>query len=112
MQMEYTVTFQSWEQHGKRTCARLEFQGTLKSKPDSNSMPGGMNMNISDGDTSGVSWFDPELGMVIETTAKQDMKMDMTVPVNPRAKTAAAGKTQTITSVMKQEVTMKLESVK
>jgi len=112
MQMDYTITFQSWEQHGKRTCARLEFQGTVNSKPDSNSKPAGMTMSISDGNTSGVSWFDPELGMVIDTTANQDMKMNMTMPVNPRGNTAAAGKTQTITSIMKQEITIKLESVK
>jgi hypothetical protein len=113
LQINYTVTFQSWEQHGKRTCARLEFQGTLKSKPDPNSATTGMTMSITDGDTSGVSWFDPELGMIIETVANQNMKMNMTVPANPRAKTpAAAGKTQTITSLMKQEISMKLESVK
>jgi hypothetical protein len=112
MEMDYMVTFQSWEQHGKRTCARLEFQGTVKSKPDSNSKPAGMTMSISDGNTSGVSWFDPELGMVIDTTANQDMKMNMTMPVNPRGNAAAAGKTQTITSIMKQEITIKLESVK
>jgi hypothetical protein len=112
MEMNYTVTFQSWEQHGKRTCARLEFQGTLKSKPDPNAKPAGMTMTISDGNTSGVSWFDPELGMVIDTTANQDMKMNMTMPVNPRGNAAAAGKTQTITSIMKQEITIKLESVK
>jgi len=110
MQMDYTITFQSWEQHGKRTCARLEFQGTVNSKPDSNSKPAGMTMSISDGNTSGVSWFDPELGMVIDTTANQDMKMNMTMPVNQRGN--AAGKTQTITSIMKQEITIKLESVK
>ena len=112
MEMNYTITFQSWEQHGKRICARLEFQGTLKSKPDPNAKPAGMTMSISDGNTSGVSWFDPELGMVIDTTANQDMKMNMTMPVNPRGKAAAAGKTQTITSIMKQEITIKLESVK
>ena len=84
MEIDYTVTFQSWEQHGKRNCARLEFQGTLKSKPDPNPKPAGMTMAISDGNTSGVSWFDPELGMVIDTTANQDMKMNMTMPVNPR----------------------------
>ena len=112
MTLDYTVSFQSWEPHGKRICARLESQGTLKSKPDSNSKLAGMTMSISDGNTSGVSWFDPELGMVIETTVNQDMKMNMTVPVNPRGNAAAAGKTQTITSLMKQEITVKLESVK
>ena len=112
MAIDYTVTFQNWEQHGKRTCARLEVQGTLKSKPDPDAKAGGMSMTISDGNTSGVSWFDPELGMVIDTTANQDMKMNMTMPVNPRGNAAAAGKTQTITSTMKQVITIKLESVK
>jgi hypothetical protein len=112
MEMDYMVTFQSWEQHGKRTCARLEIQGTVKSKPDPNSKPAGMSMTILDGNVSGVSWFDPELGMVIDTTANQDMKMNMTMPANPRGNTAAAGQTQTITSLLKQVITIKLESVK
>lgn len=109
--VDYTVTFQSWEQRGKRACARLEVQGTLKSKPDPNAKPAGMTMTISDGNVSGVSWFDPELGMVIDTTANQDMKMIMTMPANPRGN-AAAGQTQTITSLMKQVITIKLDSVK
>jgi hypothetical protein len=113
LQINYTVTFQSWEQHGKRTCARLETQGTLKTKTEASAASNGMTMSITDGDTSGISWFDPELGMIIETVVNQNMKMNMTVPANPRAKTpATAGKTQTISTVMKQEVTMKLESVK
>jgi len=110
MSIDNTVTFQSWEQRGKRNCARLEFQGSFKSNPDSNAKMAGMSMSISDGDTSGVAWFDPELGMVIDTTVNQDMKMNMTMPVNPRGN--AAGKTQTITSLMKQEINTKLESVK
>ncbi|MFZ0828345.1 MAG: DUF6263 family protein [Verrucomicrobiia bacterium] len=110
MVMDSTYTFQSWEPHGKRTCARLEFQGTVKSKPDPNSKLAGMTMSVSDGNTSGVSWFDPELGMVIDTTMNQDMTVNMTMPLNPRGN--AGGKTQTITSVMKQEINIKLESVK
>ena len=110
MNVDNTVTFQSWEQRGKRNCARLEFQGSFKSNPDSDAKMAGMSMSISDGNTSGVAWFDPELGMVIDTTMNQDMKMNMTMPVNQRGN--AAGKTQTITSLMKQEINIKLESVK
>src|ERR1035438_4487221 len=32
--MDYTVTFQSWEQHWKRNCARLEFRSTLKTRSE------------------------------------------------------------------------------
>lgn len=113
LEMNYTVTFQNWEQRGKRTCARLEFEGTLKSKPDSSPKTGGMTMSISGGNVSGVSWFDPELGTSIETTVNQDMKMNMTMtmPANQRGN-AAAGKTQTFTTLMKEVVNIKLESVK
>ena len=108
MEMNLNFTFQSWEQHGKRTCARLEFQGTVKTKPDQNSKPAGMTMTIQDGNSSGVSWFDPELGIVIETTINQDIKMTMTVPMNQRGKAI----TQTMTNIMSQAITVKLDSVK
>ena len=110
IKIDYTVTFQSWEQHGKRMCARMEIQGTLKSNPNPDAAAGGMNMNISEGSVSGVSWFDPELGMIIDSSADQDIKLTMTMPMNPRGN--AAGKTQTISSAMKQLVTIKLDSVK
>ena len=71
----YTVTFQNWEQHWNRNCARLEVQSTVKTKPDPNSNPAGTSASSFEGTSSGVSWFDPELGMIIETTANDDMKM-------------------------------------
>jgi hypothetical protein len=108
MEMNYNFTFQSWEQHGKRNCARLEFQGTVKTKPDQNSKPAGMTMNIQDGTSSGIAWFDPELGIVIETTINQDIKMTMTMPMNQRGKAI----NQTMTNIMSQAITVKLDSVK
>ena len=112
MVVDYNFTFQSWETHGKRNCARLEFQGTIKTKPDPNSNPSGMSISIPDGNTSGVSWFDPELGITIDTTMNQDMKMVMNIPMNPRGNPGAAGRMQTITGQMNQVMTIKLVSVK
>ncbi|MGA2787749.1 MAG: DUF6263 family protein [Verrucomicrobiota bacterium] len=108
MVLNYDMTFQSWEQHGKRNCARLEFQGTIKSRSGQNPGPSGMTVDVRDGTTSGVTWFDPELGMFIETTMNQDMKMNMTMSRTMRGKTV----TQTVTDNMKQEITIKLDSVK
>jgi hypothetical protein len=108
MAMDQTVTFDKWEQHGKRMCARLEFQGTIKGQPGKELTPGGMSMSIKDGNLSGVSWFDPELGKVIETSGDQDINMAITMPINIQGKMI----TQTMTSQMKQQVTAKLESVK
>jgi hypothetical protein len=109
MVLDYTFTFQSWEMHGKRNCARLEFQGTITTKPDSNPKPAGMSMSIQDGNSSGVSWFDPEIGKTIDTTMNQDMRMVITMPMR---KPGAAGKMQSITNQMNQAITIKLVSVK
>jgi len=68
-----------------------------------------MSVSLSDGTTAGVSWFDPELGMIIDSTANQDMKINMVMPARSRTPNA---KPQTITSITKQEISLKLESVK
>jgi hypothetical protein len=108
MALDYTFNFVRWETHGKRTCARLEFQGGMKSKSSPDSTATGMTFSVQNGDSSGVSWFDPELGLVIDTIMNQDMNVNMTVPMNGRGKKA----TQNLTNVMKQAITIKLESVK
>jgi hypothetical protein len=69
-------------------------------------------MSILNGNSSGVSWFDPELGITIDTTMNQDMKMVMNMPMNPRGNPGAAGRMQTITNQMNQVMTIKLVSVK
>jgi hypothetical protein len=105
---DYHFTFQSWEKRGPRTCARLEFDGTLKSKSGTNSDAAGMAMTIQNGTVSGVTWFDPELGVAVDSVANQDISMVMSIPVNVRGRAV----TQTMTNQMHQTVTGKLESVK
>jgi len=107
MAMDYTFNFVRWETHGKRTCARLEFQGSLKSKGNPGPTSSGTTVSVQDGDSSGVAWFDPELGMVIETIMNQNMNANIATPMPGRGKNA----TQTLTAVMKQEITVKVESV-
>jgi hypothetical protein len=91
--MDYTVTFQNWEQHWNRNCARLEFQSTVKTKPDPNSNPAGTSASSLDGTISGVAWFDPALGMIIETAANSDMKMVIHRPINPGGNPGGSGPT-------------------
>jgi tRNA A-37 threonylcarbamoyl transferase component Bud32 len=89
--IDHTVTFRNWEQHWKRNCARLEFQSTMKTKPGLNSNPAGTSVSSLEGTSSGVAWFDPELGMVIETAANTDMKMVINRPINPSGNPGASG---------------------
>lgn len=110
--LDYTFTLERWEQHGKRNCARMELSGTIKTKDGGNAKPNqmGMTMAIQDGTTSGVSWFDPELGIVIDSQMHQDMKMNITIPKNPRAKPGTPVQSQTMTSQMSQDINIKLDS--
>lgn len=112
MVMNYTFTFESWQMHGKRNCARMEFQGTITTKPDPSSKPTGMSMSIVDGNTSGVCWFDPEIGKTIDTSMNQDMKMVIKMPMPSRGKSGAAPQIQSMTNQMNQVITVKLVSVK
>jgi len=110
--MNYDFTFQNWEMHGKRNCARLEFSGSIQTKPDSQAKPGAMSISIQDGTCSGISWFDPELGITIDTTLNQDFKMVMLIPQNQKPKPGVPAKMQSLTNQMNQVMTIKLVSVK
>ena len=110
--MNYDYTFKSWEMHGKRNCARLEFSGTIKSTPDTNASPTGMSFNILGGNSSGISWFDPEIGTTIDTTLNQDITMLMRLPMNPGGNRGGAGQMQTLTNQMTQVEHVTLSSVK
>lgn len=105
---DYEFTLRGWENRGKRLCARLEFSGTLKGKPGANPNPAGMSMSLRDGSTSGVSWFDPQLGLTIESSLNQDLTAIMTMPVSIQGKKVSI----TMTNQMHQVITIKLESVK
>jgi tRNA A-37 threonylcarbamoyl transferase component Bud32/uncharacterized PurR-regulated membrane protein YhhQ (DUF165 family) len=92
---DYTVTFQSWEQHWKRNCARLEIRSTVKTKTNRESDAAGISVSSFEGTGSGVAWFDPELGMIIETTGNNDMKMVINnLRIHPGENVGAAGPTQ------------------
>jgi hypothetical protein len=109
--MDYTITFERWEMHGPRECARLEFQGTIQTKPDPKAKATDMSITVQDGNSSGVSWFDPELGITIDTTMNQDMKMSIRMPVNPKAKPGTPPMPN-ISMQMNQALKVKLASVK
>jgi len=108
--MDLTYTFKGWEMHQQRKCAVLDFSGPLKSK-DSQAPAMGMRMSIDNGNMSGKSWFDPELGMIVESAINQNMNLSMQIPgQGPGANTGAA-QPQNLTTFMKQKVHLKLAEV-
>ena len=63
--------FEDWEPREGRTCVRWEHTGSLSSKPGSN----GKSLNIKKGKTAGDTWFDPELGMIVQSVRQDTMTL-------------------------------------
>ena len=64
--LDLKSTFKNWEQHADHKCMRIIFTGVFSPQAVSNTPnPRG---KLEKAGLSGESWFDPELGMVVETT--------------------------------------------
>ena len=71
-----------------------------------------MTINILGGDSSGTSWFDPEIGKTIDTTMNQDINMTIRLPASQLGIPGGAGQMQTLTNQVTQVQTIKMSSVK
>jgi RNA polymerase sigma factor (sigma-70 family) len=69
-------TFKNWAQHDDRRCAHLEITGVFASPKAS--IASGMLTDIRNGKISGDAWFDPELGMVVDSGANESMTLAVT----------------------------------
>ncbi len=93
--MKYT--FHGWENRDGRRCVVLRYAGTLASKGADPNSP--TQIKITDGHMEGTSWFDPQAGLMRETSGTQTMNMQV----------SAMGKN--VTMVMRQKVSNKLIGV-
>lgn len=64
-------TYKGMEQHGDRNCARIDFTGTMSSKPISGADSIPISAEINKGKLTGQSWFDPDLGVVVDNIGEQ-----------------------------------------
>jgi hypothetical protein len=110
LSIDYTLTFTRWEKHGERNCARIEYSGTMQSQPGGNPGAMGMTMSVPEGSTTGVFWFDPEFGTVIDSKANQEMTMVITVPTRGK-QAASGGSTLTMTNQLSQVIAFKVDSL-
>jgi hypothetical protein len=77
MNMKLKFKFAGWEQHADHNCVLLTYTGDMSSKGAP--APGAMTMNVQNGKVDGKTWFDPELGMMVENTGDQTMTINMTM---------------------------------
>ena len=106
--MDLTYTFKRWEEREKRQCARLEFSGPIRAgAPSTNSAMMGVRMALLDGTTSGQAWFDPALGLTIDSEADQKMNVLMIFP-GTNASARVPNRSGGVTNTMVQHIRYKL----
>jgi hypothetical protein len=83
VKIENTVTFKGFESHDQHPCAVLDFAGTIKGAPGQEA-PGPMGkVSIDTGKVTGSSWFDAELGALIESAQDQVMRLNGEMTAQP-----------------------------
>jgi hypothetical protein len=93
-----TYTFKNWEQHDGHNCAHLVMSGEIKTKSTSAAAIGAV-VDIRKSSLSGDSWFDPDLGMFVDSNFNQDLTMNITT------------RQMALTQHMKENVEMSLLSI-
>jgi hypothetical protein len=68
-------TFKEWETRAGRQCVRIAFKGDISSKPNPNSP--NTSAKLERGDITGETWFDPALGMVVQSDDAEEMPLQI-----------------------------------
>lgn len=66
-----------WEMCDNRQCVHVKFQGNVSNKPGASADAG--QTDIQDGTFSGEVWFDPQLGMLVHSSATGQFDIKTTV---------------------------------
>jgi len=76
-----TNTFRGWQVREGRSCARIDFAGTLTLK--TNIASGGLplsGLSLEEGRVSGKAWFEPSLGLPLAAEMEQSCRIAGTLP--------------------------------
>ena len=92
-----TNLFKGWAEHDKRNCALFEHTGAVTNKPGPG--PLGIVVTVETGTLTGKSWFDPELGIYVDTTLDTEISLKTTSPALPG---------QAVPTVVKHKIGTKL----
>jgi hypothetical protein len=78
--LDMNYTLKNWEQHGDTKCAHVDAQGTLSTKSVSGeSAASGVQIDITKGTITGEFWYDPALGMIVESDNRQNLALKITM---------------------------------
>jgi hypothetical protein len=111
-----TNTLRGWQEHDGKKCARIEFKGVVGMKTGkAEGVLALIGLQVQDGRVSGKSWFDPVLGLPVETAFEQSCTIAGTLPNfgqrgNPAARGTNTGP-QKFSSPWRQTTSLKLSEV-
>jgi len=76
-----TNTLRGWQQQNGKKCARFDISGGFRMKTDkAEGFLALLGLGVQDGRISGKAWFDPVLGLPIETSFEQKCTISGTLP--------------------------------
>lgn len=106
LKLDQKNLFKGWETRENRKTAALSTTGTMTSSGGGGGADMGpmQNMKIEDGKLTGTSWFDPELGNLLDSVSDQAMKVTGSFPAPPNSNQPAPK----FTSQIAQKVSIKL----
>ena len=79
--IDATIKLKRWEEHESHHCALLETKGTMKGTASATGPMG--KMSLETGKITGTSWFDPELGALVDSSSDQSMRIKGEMPAPP-----------------------------
>jgi RNA polymerase sigma factor (sigma-70 family) len=91
VQVDLKCVFKNWEQRANHKCMHITFTGTVSAEAGSDAST--LQAKIEKGTVTGNIWFDPELGMAVESTNDVDAQLKInqngqiqTVPLNEKSR--------------------------
>ena len=108
LKVDQKHTLTGMETHENRKTAAITSSGTMSSVAGGAKGGGPMqNMKMESGQVTARTWFDPEMGVLVETVSDQIMKLTGEIPSGPKSDKAAPK----FAVDVGQKVTMKLVEV-
>ncbi len=91
LNVDIKCAFKNWEQRADHKCMRITFTGSISAEAGSDTSP--LRAKIEKGKISGDVWFDPQLGMMVESAQDVNAQLKinqkgqvLTVPLNQKTR--------------------------
>ena len=100
LQVDLKCVFKNWEQRAGHKCMHITFTGAISA--DAGSDDAALRLRIEKGKVTGDVWFDPELGMTVESA--QDVNMQLKINQQGQILTFPANEKTRVTLIAVEDV--------